>query len=274
MKTSIITVNYGSTIPTKNLINSLEKFHDKYDITVDIIDNLSTKLSKKALNEISLKSTLKINLSYNEANLYYWPAVESLISKKYNHKKKYPDWLIICNNDVEFISEKFFNELSKLEKDKYSVVGPKIINQRGKDLNPFMVKPYSKFEKFYWKLFFKSYYFSKLLIFFSFLKNKFFNSKKKLKNQIKHKKVYAVHGSAIIFSNNFFKKKGILDNNFKLYAEEITTAEIAKKIGCSIFYVPELRLYHAEHSSINRINKKNLFNIAKESHMYIFNKYI
>ena len=34
-------------------------------------------------------------------------AVESLINQKYNHKK-YPDWLIICNNDVEFISEKIF----------------------------------------------------------------------------------------------------------------------------------------------------------------------
>ena len=87
MKISIITVNYGSTIPTKTLINSLEKFHDKYDITIDIIDNSSTKLSKKALNEISLKSTLKINLSYNEANLYYWPAVESLISKSIITKK-------------------------------------------------------------------------------------------------------------------------------------------------------------------------------------------
>ena len=32
---------------SKTLINSLEKFHDKYDITIDIIDNSSTKLSKK-----------------------------------------------------------------------------------------------------------------------------------------------------------------------------------------------------------------------------------
>ena len=64
--------------------------------------------------------------------------------------------------------------------------------------------------------------------------------------------VYAVHGSAIIFSKHFFKAGGKIDKNFKLYCEELSNAEIASKIGCKIFYDPDLKIIHSEHNSTKK----------------------
>ena len=68
---------------------------------------------------------------------------------------------------------------------------------------------------------------------------------------INNSQVYAVHGSAILFSK-FFLKNGFIDPEFRLFSEELTTAEIAKKIGCKIFYKPDLVVKHNEHSSVKK----------------------
>ena len=87
------------------------------------------------------------------------------------------------------------------------------------------------------------------------------------------KKVYAVHGSMIFFSKKYFLKGGIIDDGFKLYCEELSTAEISKKIGCDIYYIPNIKVLHNEHSNTNKIGKYELFKLAKESHWYFIKKY-
>ena len=79
--------------------------------------------------------------------------------------------------------------------------------------------------KAFWDLYFKSFYLSLLLGFLIKCKNFF-------KNDLKNNKimnVYAVHGSAIVFSKHFFMKGGIIDSKFRLFCEELSTAEISKK---------------------------------------------
>ena len=65
----------------------------------------------------------------------------------------------------------------------------------------------------------------------------------------------------------------LLDSNFKLFCEELTIAEILRKIGCSIFFLPDLNLIHCEHSSTKKHDRKKLFKIAKESHKYFIQEY-
>ena len=101
-----------------------------------------------------------------------------------------------------------------------------------------------------------------------------FKSKKKNDLINNSQEVYAVHGSAILFSKFFFKKNGFIDPEFRLFGEELTTAEIAKKIGCKIFYKPDLVVKHNEHSSVKNINKRDLFYLARESHRYFLSKYL
>ena len=60
-----------------------------------------------------------------------------------------------------------------------------------------------------------------------------------------------------------------------MYGEELTTAEIARKIGCKISFLADLRIFHNEHTSIAKVNKKKkLFKIGKESHNFFLNNYM
>ena len=80
-----------------------------------------------------------------------------------------------------------------------------------------MYIPMNKLRFYYWKIYFSSYYISILFSFLSKNKPKIFNTK-----QIDTlTKVYAVHGSAIIFSKFFFKKGGYIDDNFELFLRRI-----------------------------------------------------
>lgn len=269
MNYAVITVNFGNTKHTASLIKSIEKCNlDKIKIKVYIADNKSSKISLSSLKKIKKKSFLDIKIFPFYKNYYYWPAAEKILSNEIK-KKDFPDRIIICNNDILFKDEFFFKKLLAYDVKKYPIIGPKILSKKKKDLNPFMIKPMNKFRIYYWKLFFSTYFLSIIFNFLNKVKNKFLKSK-----SIDMKmRVYAVHGSIVIFSKVFFEKGGVLDNGFKLFGEELTIAEISKKISCKITYVPELVTIHNEHSTISKFENKELYKIAKESHKYFINKY-
>ncbi len=269
MEIWLITVNYKNTDPTIGLINSLKKVNSNFNLKIFIGDNEYSQNSKKELIKLQKKSKLKIDIFYFKENKFYWPAANEILLKNYNLEKKYPDWTIVCNNDILFNDKFFLDKLCKYDGKLYNVIGPNIITSSNKYLNPFMKNSMSVGKKLFWDLFFKSFYLSLLISFF--LKFKNFFKKNILLNKIT--KVYAVHGSAIIFSKHFFEKGGALDSNFKLFCEELTTAEISRKIGSSIFFLPDLNLIHCEHSSTKKHDRKKLFKIARESHKYFIQEY-
>tara|TARA_Y100000590_G_scaffold346139_1_gene396242 strand:- start:2532 stop:3356 length:825 start_codon:yes stop_codon:yes gene_type:complete len=263
----IITVNFGNTSATEALIDSLS-FMKKIDsIKVGIADNASSPYSKAELNKIINKTMLDITIVFNKENLFYWPAVKKTINKLKERIGSYPDWIIVCNNDIIFSDKDFFKQLEKINIKKYPIVGPNIINSNGKKLNPFMISPLSNLQSIYWKLYFISYSLSRFLLNIRKL-IAFFTLRKKSNNINKNRAVYAVHGSAILFSNYFFKKGGWFDDNFEMYAEELTVAEIAKKINLPITYYPKLIITHHEHSTTKIVDKRKLFYKAKQSHEY------
>ena len=90
----------------------------------------------------------------------------------------------------------------------------------------------------------------------------------------KIKKIYAPHGSFVIFSNQYFKRGGWIDSNYEMYGEEVTTAEIAKKNKIPIFFVPELEVIHVVHSSTKSHSWKREFNYAKTAYLYYKNTYL
>ena len=133
----LFTVNFGDTKPTNELIDSIKKCNKNNKINITIIDNKSSKKSKTSLEKIKHKHDLKIETIYNKSNYYYWPSVSKVLSKKFK-KNDYPDWLIICNNDIVLIDEKLFQKLDDIDGDICSVFGPNIINSKNKSLNQYL----------------------------------------------------------------------------------------------------------------------------------------
>jgi GT2 family glycosyltransferase len=268
MNIKIITVNFGDITPTKVLIDSISCCEEIKSVSISIADNCSTTTSLEKLNRLSDKSIFNIEIFPNKKNLYYWPAVKRIISSLNPRKEIFPDWILICNNDISIKDKLFFRKLKKLKKNKYPIIGPEIIDSNGLRLNPFMYKPLSMMGHLYWKMYFFSYSTSIFILKFRKLLKLFLPKSDLEKNNISQE-VYSVHGAAILFSSQFFESGGWLDGNFDLYGEEISVAEIAKKLSIPIKYVPSLVINHNEHTNTKKINKRKLFEMARHSYVYL-----
>ena len=271
MKAWLITVNYKDTFPTSKFIKTLKNTEKIDKVKIIIADNSTSQKTKNELTKIKKKSNLDINLFFFRKNLFYWPAVEKVFTSTLENEEKYPDWLIICNNDMEVNDANFFNKIFSYDSSKALVIGPKILNNKNENLNPFMIDKLSKLQLYYWKIYFSSYFLSKFLNSIKKIKKTFYVRKNKFINV---SKVYAVHGSMMFFSKAYFENGGIIDNRFSLFCEELTTAEIANNIGCDILYEPSISVYHNEHSSTGKISDQKKYKIAKKSHFFFIDKYL
>ena len=269
MSIKIITVNYKDSKPTENLIKSIVNCNISSTLKIVIIDNQSTEDSLLSLNMLRKKTNLDIEIISSSENSYYWGGINLGLTD--NNKKDY-DWIIACNNDIEFNDCRFFEKLNHLEKDCYSIIAPQIISSlTNKDLNPFMMKPISFIYDLYYSLYYLNFFTSKIVHKIGRL-IRIINKLSKIKKSLNYQ-IYAGHGSCMIFSKDFFSNGGFLDTGFSMYGEEISTAEIAKKINSQIYYIPSLSIIHNEHQSTGKSSLKDNFMKSKKTYYYIKKKY-
>jgi GT2 family glycosyltransferase len=271
MSILIITVNYKNSTPTENLIKSIINCKINASLKIVIIDNESTENSFSSLNMIKTTTNLDIEIIRSSNNTYYWGGI-NLGLNKYNNGEKDYNWIIACNNDIEFNDTNFFEKLYNLKEDSYSIIAPQIISSlTNKDLNPFLLKPISYLYDIYYKLYY-------LTFFTSIIVHKIGGLIKLIKKlstitNSPNYKIYAGHGSCMIFSKYFFSNGGFLDTGFTMYGEEVSTAEIAKKINSLIYYVPSLSIIHNEHQSTSESTFKDNFLHSKKTYYYLKKKY-
>lgn len=134
-----------------------------------------------------------------------------------------------------------------------------------------MLKPINTLYKLYYSIF----YFNSVIAYIIY---KFRQLSKKILSIIKFSNedarvIYAPHGSFIIFSKYFFQKGGYLDNNLTMYGEELTTAEITRRLNLSVHYHPDLEVIHVDHSS-NEINWFKSFVATKKAYYYFLKEYL
>ena len=271
----LITVNYGDPAPTASLLESLQACQkNTLTIKMGIADNASQSTNYNKLNKLKTGSDIEIELFPFAINQFYWPAANQVINKMLTIHGSYPDWIMVCNNDITFQDSNFFKNLEKIDLRKYPILGPEIIGEKTRlPLNPFMLEPMSSIKKFYWKIFYVSFSFSRLLLVIKKIRDRLLYNNNQSKN-LGPLPVYAVHGAGILFSKYFFEQGGWLDDNFSLYGEELTVAEIAKQVDCPVTFNPELKLIHQEHTSTQNMDQRFIFKKARESHRYVMSKYI
>ena len=67
---------------------------------------------------------------------------------------------------------------------------------------------------------------------------------------LKGRKIYAPHGSCLVFKNNYFTLGGTLGLPNFLFGEEIFVAETAVRLGLDVIYDPGMVIHDYEHASI------------------------
>ena len=270
----IITVNYRNTSVTEDFIHSLEKLHEFQRVQLVIVDSASTNATKEELETLLHNSSLHTQIIYSDQNTYYWGGVALAIKHLKLEFSMGPKWLIACNNDILFTQQDFLKQLIALDPDKYPVIGPTIYSSvTRKNLNPAMAKPINIFGKFYYSILFINPKTARLIQIIRKMTQKLFYSVFKRSTPTSGK-IYAPHGSLMIFSKHYFNRGGWIDDNFKLYGEEITTAEIASNNNLEIHFLPELEVSHVEHSSTGTNIWQDWFYHAKETYKYLRKAYL
>lgn len=275
----LITVNYRSEDSTAKLINSLSKWKCFPDSNVIIIDNASGNDSTQTLRKMASRFP-QVTLIESSINLGYFRAAGKAL-RHHLKNRQYPDWTIVCNNDITIDDESFVEKLSRHDPHKIGVVAPQIlalpinVNQ-----NPFIKKRPGLWTRFILRLFSSSYLLSIcrdwLAEIVRFLKSKAANYGLQANKQYVADAVpiYAAHGSFFIFSRRFFETGGFIDENLFLYGEELSVAEICYSLKLPILFDPSLQVEHNEHTSTSKHMTRKLFEHHKRAIRYILSKYL
>lgn len=176
-----------------------------------------------------------------------------------NYSFKY---LIISNPDI--IIENL--DLELLNKYENCIVGPLIKTLNGKNQNPYY---YSQINIVEWLIYYSHIKNKKIFAYLGIAINKILRELMVLKSKIyktKAMKVYAVHGSFVIFGINTLKKLcEVYDENMFLFAEENHLARLAKSKNINTIIIPKLKVLHKEDGSTSLLASKIMSQYAKES---------
>ena len=274
-RVGLITVNFHNTDETRNLVSSLATLPGFDLCRVIVVDNAATAATRAALNELTRGYAVEV--LHSEENLFYWGGLSFAIKRCYPTVEDLPDWLIVCNNDTWIEDDDFFTKLLSYDPAGYHIVAPRIISAAtGRDQNPFLRSEVGMMRRMKWKLYYSSYLLARLLMIVYWGRQMINGVRQRLGPSPNdcESRIYAPHCAFVIFSREFFRMGGRLDSSFRLFGEEITTAEIAKRIGAAVYYCPSLSIMHREHVTLSGKLTRTRYEFEREAYSHFYNQYL
>lgn len=259
----LVCVNYNSYKELSNFYNSVVKsVQNKPDISVDILvaDN-STKVEK-----LAFESTDNVSVKHvNYPNIGYLGAAQRAIAEETDVAQY--DYVAISNVDLK-MDEDFFSKLVGLKiEDDIAWVATKIWSEdEGRDRNPKVMQRYSK----------RKLQLINLMYRIPILDWLYTNTMYKKKAEYAPSPecdLYAGHGSFMLLTKTFFKHYKKIEYPIFLFGEELYLAELIRKAGLRVHYVPELVVRDMEHVSTGKMKKTFYYKCNKESIDYILNTF-
>lgn len=248
----------------KDTIECLESIRKKYDSPIVVVDNATLKDNEKKQIEFYTNDIIMLdeNKGFAKANN---------IGCKYAKEKYKPDYLVVINNDIVIIDNKFEEKINECyKKSKFDMLGPKIITNNGDSVNPF--RAYSTLEEVE-----KAINNTKrnLSIFESKIKRSLFNIYHRIKysiikeNHLQNGEIdaqgVALHGCALVFSKKYYEKyDDVFYNETFLYHEEEFLLYRVNRDKLISYYNSSIECFHKEGSSLNftyndKIYEKEIF---------------
>lgn len=245
-------VNYNSYKELCDYLSSIDKaagiVKDLCSVTVLIADN--------STNQEPIDITIWYNIEvicYGLDNLGYMGGAEKAMQLYGNDKVKQFDYIIISNVDL-FLSETFFVELLKVDITGVGWIAPRVYTiKTGKEENPLMLSRPSKRKL---QLLSLLYTFSWIYSIYVTIIYSQRHSERDVMAQQNNVKIYAGHGSIMIFT------KSLINNclPFKfpcfLYGEEIFMAELIRTENLVTIYCPLIRVNNIANVSTSLLGIK------------------
>jgi GT2 family glycosyltransferase len=272
----IITVNYRGADSTALFLESASQLECFKSAHVIVVENGSCDGSAERLRPLVAQLD-NVELLESAINRGYFGGANWAL-QQYLTRGSRTDWVIICNNDILFDDRQFLSKLFKREPENAQVIAPAIIARlTGLDCNPFLRKRLTAMQLRRYRFWYSNYYLTWIMQLLSpyvrILRHLFYFWRPKPQSK-KCERIYAAHGSFLIFSRAYFDAGGYVDDGFFLYAEEFSVAEICLRLGLRVVYDPDLRVWHYGNRATGRRLNRSTFEHTRSGLRYALKKYM
>jgi len=253
---------YKNISDLNEYITNLETFN--LNKVVIVVNSYYDESSKKEIEKFcSKKSCIFLNV---ENRGYGYGNNRGIEYANINYKYTF---LIVSNPDILI---KKFSDLS-LSDYSDAVIGPMIQTLENKNQNPFWVLE----NKFTEKMIYRGYKDnSKSKIYFGIIVNKIIRELFLVFikfNRKSYKKVFAIHGSFLIFPQKVLKRIGLpYDENIFLFSEEAHLAHFLKRENVHSYITKDIEILHKEDGSIS-MSDINIMNEVRKSVITYYENY-
>lgn len=256
MKFCFIILHYKNFEDTIECVESIfEKLKNKEEYRVIIVDNGSNDISTQKLEKYMKENQGRVEIIFSKQNLGF--AKGNNLGASYIIEKYEPDFLIVINNDTLMIDENFFLKVEKVfKKKKFDILGPYIEGKDGQPQNPYINVIYGR------KQILKNLIKNRIYLLIEYLNLNILRERlrkiKKVKkyNYTSEQENVALMGAALVFSKQYYEKyEHIFYEKTFMYCEEDILYYRIKKDKLISIYAPNIRIFHKEESTTNKIMK-------------------
>lgn len=250
-KILIVTVQYRNCSDTARFAQSINRLHGSREVELVVVDNAADDQSTGQLEELAASVGFPLHILKPDSNLYYWGGAAHALNQFRAERNALPTWAMISNNDIEVRDRDFLGRLFALDPKDYPIVAPDILSSTtGRHQNPLLESRPTFLKRVIWKVYDLNFHLAQTMLGVrSILNRRGPRNAPEAGTSGGARPIYAAHGAGVILSSAFFAKGGMLDTTVPMFAEELTLALEAERLGLAIRYVPELRIVHREHST-------------------------
>lgn len=271
---AIISVQYNNIDDTRTLISSLANLTGIEGCTFVLVDN-STNYQAADMIPVSRGVPFPVRVLRTPKNLYYWGGAQFGLDSLGAATNSMPSWVMICNNDVTIEDPLFLARLRALDPSTYPIVAPAITSfPQGRQQNPMLRSPAGPLKRMKWRAYDLGYPVAKTMLRLHAMTRTLFapivSDRSSVNVPSDRERIYAPHGSCIIFSSAFFANGGSLDTTVPMFAEELTIAAQAERLGLPIWYCPELKVVHREHSTTGHDLTRKKYEMERSARKHYF----
>lgn len=275
----MLIVHYGEVGITLRLLDSLTKLNRRDQLEVLVVNNDPRDIVESYLMQ-SLRSMPHIVCIRPQTNQGYFGGAQAGIDYYLRFRGDLPPWIVVMNNDIIVRDNSFLEKLFNLPPRNVGIVAPRILSTRTmSDQNPFLrVRP-SAARMHAYKWMYQSWFVLNAHELCSAMFHRVRRGIRELTGTpsgSSHRwggKIYAPHGSFLIFSSQYFRAGVNLEFPCFLFGEEVYIAESLRTSGLDAVYEPSLEVVHQEHASTKLLKSRKLAQFVASSAAYCADTY-
>jgi len=274
----IICVDYRSENSTRCLVRDLLGQEGASKLRILIVDNGGTDQSNSRRLQALADEDRRVDLIEPRANLGYFGGAEHGLTE-YLKLSPLPEWVVVSNPDITFPTRTFFERLQIwYSASQPSIVAPTIRSGlSGTDQNPYLRRRPSRARMHFYKWVFRFRLLGSGYQRLSLAKltlQRVIEARRRtgVRNR-SPERIYAPHGSFLVFHRSYFEAGGTLRHGTFLFGEEIFVAETARQLGLAVIHDPRLVVEHRQNTPYKILSDPKLAAYARDAADFVAGEY-